>query len=261
MIFGLNIMTLIYLIILGGIVGSFINMLVHRLPKNEDIILKRSYCPHCGHKLMAKDLVPIISYLVLLGKCRYCQKHIGVRYILTEIMACILMVVCFMIFGLSHTFFKYFIFLTAMLAVFITDIEQYQIPDFITYPAILIGLILGYMENRFLDAIYGLLIGGLVYLIIGFVGRLIYKKEAMGMGDVKLGAAIGAYWGLKIAILTCYMSFLVGGVFALYLLLVRKKSRKDYLPFGPAIIIALLIAITYGNDIWFFYFGTLGTLL
>jgi len=243
-------MTYFFAFIFGSIWGCFYNVLIQRLPRDETFILSRSRCPACKHSLYPKELVPIFSYLYLKGKCNYCQVSIPIRYLITEITAAIIATLLWHQFGWSLTLLKYTVFFSAVLISFFTDLETYIIPTQVTYPLILFGFGFALYEHTLLNSIYGFLIGGLTYLIIGWIGSLFYKKTVMGGGDVLLGAAIGACWGWKTATITCYLSFISGGVISGALLATKVKTLKDNIPFGPAIIIGSVIAILWGDYLW-----------
>ncbi len=235
--------------------GSFANLLIYRLPRNEEIVFKRSHCPHCNHALGVLDLIPIVSYLIQLGKCRYCAKKIPIRYLVCEIASTAIFVVCWKIYGNSWLFYKTSLFLFALLILFFTDFEHFVLPNVITFPLIGVGLVASVFEDRLIDALWGTAIGFGAYFIIGVVGKWHYKKEAMGGGDSKLGAGIGAFWGIKIAALTCYLSFMIAGIPALILILLKLRKRTDHVPFGPAIITACVFSLIFGQTIWNYFAG------
>lgn len=248
-------MIVISLIIAGIILGSFFNMLIYRLPRRQNIATDRSRCPSCGHTLSVKDLIPVLSYLIQLGRCRYCRSRIPVRYLLCELITPAILVSSWLAFGLSPLFAKTALFLCAMEILFFTDLETYTLPDSITLPLVAAGLIWNGTEGTFLSSLYGALIGMASYGVIAIVSKWYYKQDAMGMGDIKLGAAIGAFWGVRIITVTVYFSFILGGIFSVALILLRIKKRTDHIPFGPWIIAASLVALYWGDAIWRYYFG------
>ena len=152
-------MEIAFYIILGSIFGSFLNMLIYRLPREESILISRSHCINCNHKLGFFDLVPILSYLALLGKCRYCQKKISPRYFLCEIITVIIFTWAGINHGFSFDFFKITFFFSAMLALFFTDLETYILPNHITYTLVATGLVFSFMESNSIDSLLGLAIG------------------------------------------------------------------------------------------------------
>jgi leader peptidase (prepilin peptidase)/N-methyltransferase len=248
-------MIILFLTLFGAILGSFFNMLIHRLPKEEDIVFKPSHCPKCDARLKTLQLIPILSYLFQFGKCHNCKARISPRYLIVELLTVTLFLVNWHIFGLSYLFFKLTFFCCCLLILFFTDMETYTLPNTITLPLIVIGFSLNIYEHNIIDSLYGIACGFLVYFTIGLVAKLIYKAEAMGGGDMKLGAGIGAFWGLKITALSIYFSFIIGGFFGALLLVLKIKKRKDPIPFGPAIILGFLFTFFYGEALWKLYFG------
>ena len=243
------------LVIAGGLFGSFANLLIYRLPRHEDIVVKRSRCIHCEHKLDFLDLVPVISYLVLFGKCRFCKAHIPLRYLLCELFSISIFVGCWFWFGHTYMFYKSALFLFSMLLIFFIDLEHHIIPDIISVPLIVIGLSAAFFEHQIIPALIGILIGFSVLMGIGFIARLYYKKPALGFGDVKLMMAVGAFWGIQTTILTLYFSFILGGFAGVLLLLTRLRKRHDYIAFGPAIIAGFCVALFFGDLIARLYLG------
>jgi leader peptidase (prepilin peptidase) / N-methyltransferase len=245
----------LFVVTIGAILGSFFNLLIHRLPKNENIVYKRSHCPSCNHPLGVLDLIPILSFIFLKGRCRYCKKGIAPRYPIVEIISAFIFWICYINFGLDYLFFKYALFLSCLLVIFFTDLETYIIPNVITYPLILIGIGLGVFEHNIADHLWGTLVGFMIFFVIAVLAKLYYKKDAMGGGDMKLGAAIGAFWGVKLAILSIYFGFFLGGITGFFLIAIKVKKRTDHIPFGPAIILGTCIALVWGELIWNIYIG------
>ncbi|MCP4050469.1 MAG: prepilin peptidase [bacterium] len=251
----ITVLSYVYTGLSGAVFGSFFNMLIHRIPLEEDIVVKRSYCPACKHKLYFMDLIPLLSYIFLLGKCRHCKEKISIRYFICELLSTVLILICWHLLGFSFIFFKTYFFLACMLVVLFIDIEHHIIPDVISLPLIIIGAAVSVYEKVIIDAIYGLVTGFSVFFIIGLLAKLYYKKTALGFGDIKLISAIGLYWGLKITVLTTYFSFIFGGAAGLFMILTGLRKKTDYIAFGPAIIAALVFSISFGNKIWIMYFG------
>ncbi|MFC1616603.1 prepilin peptidase [Candidatus Margulisiibacteriota bacterium] len=239
----------------GMLLGSFYNMLIYRLPRQLKFAFNRSYCPQCEHTLNVVDLIPIFSYLSQLGKCRYCKKKIPVRYLLVELMTAALLIFLWVQFGNTLNFYKYFLFLSGMLIIFFADLETCIIPDSINIGLLLSGLAFAFFTHDLKFNLIASAGGFFIFLIISGLAYLYYKKEALGGGDIKLGAAIGAFWGIKITIISIYLSFIVGGIIAIGLILAKIKKKTDYIPFAPAIIMATIITLIYGERIWRFYFG------
>lgn len=240
-------MMLFLIVLAGALLGSFLNMLIYRLPRQEDIVWKPSHCPQCGHRLGVVSLMPILSFLIQKGRCRYCSQKIPSRYLLCELSTVALAVACFMQFSLSFLFFKTLIFGSIMIALWYIDWEQYLLPDSLTLPLIVLGLGLGFYGHRGMDSVWGACVGFGLFFLIGKLSKLYYKKEAMGAGDVKLAAAIGAYWGLKVVLITSYLSFILGGIVGVFLLATGIKKKQDYIPFGPALIGGCVLALIWGD--------------
>lgn len=245
----------IFLFMFGSIIGSFYNVLIYRLPQNIPFIKGRSFCPTCHHTLNFGDLIPIVSYFLRKGRCHYCQTRISFRYPLVEIITGCIFVLFASQFGNTSVFYKYFLFFSAMLILFFTDFEKKIIPDSISLGIIGLGFAFGLYESQFWDSFWGAITGFLIYFIISVLAIFYYKKEALGGGDVKLGAGIGAFWGVKIAIVSSYLSFMVGGLIAIILILTKLKKKTDYIPFAPAMIISNIISLFFLDLIWKFYFG------
>ena len=240
---------LLTLTIFGLIFGSFSNMLIYRLPKQLSI-LPSSCCIHCKHKLGIYDLIPIISYLFSFGKCRYCTKRISLRYPIVEVISVFIWIVNWHFFKYTIDFYFMVFFFTSLLIILYTDMTSFFIPDFLTYPMISLGLIKGYLGLTFMDSIYGTIFGFTIFLIIGIIGKLIFKKNAIGGGDMKLTAGIGSFWGLKTALLSAYFSFMLGGTLGILLVVLKIKKKSDLIPFGPSIIGGFFIALFWGDWIW-----------
>lgn len=243
---------LVLVFIFGLVVGSFLNVCIYRLPRNESITSPGSHCPHCGHLLGFWDLIPLLSFIVLNRKCRYCGKEISPRYFFVELITSILFVavyVRFMSYERNSLFFiSYLILCSTLVAITFVDLEHKIIPDKITYPGIGIGLMLSLFSGNFLPSLLGLAIGGgVLYLIV------IISRGGMGGGDVKLAAMLGAFLGWRLLILNLFLSFLFGGIVAIILLLLKIKGRKDYIPFGPYLALAGIVTIFWGRQILFWY--------
>jgi len=250
----INTLYILFIILISSVLGSFFNMLIHRLPRNQEIVKKPSHCPKCQHKLTWLDLLPILSYLFLKGRCRYCREKIASRYLLVEISSVFLFTTCWLIFGPTYLFLKYSFFLSIMLLIFFTDLETKKIPDSLNYVLVCIGLLLGFYQHTIVDSILGLIIGSLIFLSIGFLAKLYYKKDALGGGDVKLSGAIGAYWGLSIMLFSIYFSFLIGGLVSIFLIILKKKTNQDYIAFGPFMVLGSILALLISDYLIILYF-------
>lgn len=254
-------------VIFGLLVGSFLNVCIFRIPRGESIVTPPSHCPRCFATLSPIDLVPILAWIFYGRRCKYCGKKISIRYPLIETLNAILFVLVMRayILDISPNSVASFpsallvaAFLAALVVVTMIDIDFQIIPNSITYPFMVLGLaihgivprvlpgaFLGFIGVKLdiMTSVAGLaLAGGLLWLISVLSGG------GMGMGDAKLAAAIGAVFGPKIAIISLFISFFLGAVIGLLLILTGLKRRKDYIPFGPYIAIATAIVLLAGPE-------------
>jgi len=246
-----------FLFILGLFFGSFFLVLADRLPRGEKIILDRSHCEFCKHKLAWYDLIPILSYVVLLGKCRYCHKNFGLRYPLVEILTGILFVVTYYLVIWSHTSFSsivvgFYLFITSIfIVIFLADAIYGIIPDIVLLPAIVASLIYLIFNAKYLilpNILAG--VGAFIFFLFLF---LITRGKGIGFGDIKLVLLLGLLTGFPGIIISLYIAFVSGAVVSLILIILgRKKLRGDTIAFGPFLLFGTYITIFFGSDIWKF---------
>ncbi len=242
-------------IVLGALVGSFLNVCTLRLPKGESIIIPGSHCPHCHHPIMFYDNIPLISYLVLGGKCRYCKKSISAQYPLIEGITAISSLCLFLRYGLSWSYLFYFSFVAALIVITVIDLYHQIIPDVISIPGVGVGL-LGVLILRpipFFNSLMGTVLGGGSLFVIATLYQWLCKREGMGGGDVKLLAMIGAFLGWDAVILTILLSSLIGSVTGILIMVLKGKDFKYAIPFGPFLSLGAVIALFYKNEIIFWY--------
>ncbi len=250
----MNIILSVFSFLIGISLGSFANVCIYRLPEGKSIAWPGSFCPRCKHKILWYDNIPLLSFLFLKGKCRFCHEKISPRYFIVELLTGILVLILFLKFNLSLKFLIYLVFILALIIVSFIDIENFLIPDCIVYPGIVLGLLLSFLYPGLQSqgfshllalktSFLGVLLGGGSLLLIGYLGGLIFKKEAMGGGDVKLLAMIGAFLGYKSVFLTIFFSSLVGAIISLVLIALKLKKRTDYIPYGPYLALAAIISI------------------
>lgn len=249
-------MIMIFLFMVGACVGSFINVCIYRLPRSESIVRPRSRCPSCGAKIAWFDNVPILSFLILKGRCRSCKKRISARYIIVEALSGFICVLLFLHFGLTAKFFILWCLLNSLIVASFIDLRFHEIPDIITLPGIVIGLslaglyppLMNEVKNipSFLHSLLGVLAGGGAIYLAGFIGEFIFKKEAMGGGDVKLLAMIGSFIGWKLALFTFFLAPFFGSIAGIA---VKMKYGRDVIPYGPHLSLAALVAVLFGEEI------------
>lgn len=232
----------IYSFILGTVIGSFLNVVIYRLPRGQNLSYPGSSCPVCKEKIKWYDNVPILSYMALGGKCRVCKTKISIQYPLIELLTGFLFLLVYLKFGYSLTTIKYFVFVSLLLSASIIDTKNYFIPDSLTFSLILFGIISSFFSNVSLE---GSFIGAGTYaffftLIYGY-GEYIFKKEAMGFGDIKLAAGIGSFLGYS-GFLNLYIfitiTFLLGAIISLSLLRLKIKDRASQIAFAPYLAIS-----------------------
>lgn len=245
----------VFIFVFGLIIGSFLNVCIYRIPAGESIVRPPSACGACGKPLKPLDLIPVISWVFLAGKCRHCGEYIQIRYPLVELMTALLFSVVYWRYGLEWILLPYLTLTAILIAILFIDVDHGIIPNGINIFALLsfifFNMILRYMAWP--DALVGAAIGGgFLFLLV-----LLSRGSAMGMGDVKLMAVLGLYLGWKNIVLTLLLSFIIGGVFGMLLIISKKKSRKDAIPFGPWIAVAAFITIVFGRDILTWYIALL----
>lgn len=221
--------------LLGFAVGSFLNVVIARLPEQRSLVRPRSACPACGATIAWHDNVPLLSFMLLRGRCRACGIRIAWRYPLVEAITGALFAGSAAAFGPSVDFAIAAVFLAALVAITFIDLDHQIIPNAITYPGIVAGLTASLLSPRVssLDAALGILVGGGIFLLIAEGSLRIMGQEGMGGGDVKLGAMLGAFLGWQAMLFTILLSVVGGGLVAAALIASGLKSRKDPIPFGP----------------------------
>jgi leader peptidase (prepilin peptidase)/N-methyltransferase len=237
--------------VLGALVGSFLNVCIYRLPRSESIMWPGSHCPSCGASIAWYDNIPVMSYLRLLGRCAKCRAPISLRYPLVEAANAAGYVLILAAFGMNWTAALYGVLFSALLVVTGTDLTHYMIPNAITLPGIILGLIgaATVLPVGLFDASLGVLIGGGIIWFLVWVSPYIFGKEGMGRGDVKLVAMIGAFLGWKPALLTIMIGSLAGSLISLALIVLGFMKREDYIPFGPYLVFGALVSLFFGHPL------------
>jgi leader peptidase (prepilin peptidase)/N-methyltransferase len=253
-----NIIPYITVFILGSIVGSFLNVCIYRMPRNLSIISPSSRCRSCNTPIKAYDNIPILSYLLLGGRCRICTAKISFRYPLVEFLNASLYALLLWRFGLAWHTLIYGILCSALIVITLVDLDFQIIPDVITLPGIVIAFIAGsflmpdpfmrYSRLGFLASLIGFLAGGGLYYAIA-----ILSKGGMGGGDIKMMAMVGALMGWKSVILTTFLGSLTGAIVGIFLMIFKGKGRKTRIPFGPFLALGVLITLFFGQEIFHWY--------
>ena len=250
--------------LMGACFGSFLNVCTLRMPQGESVVNVPSHCPQCNNDLAWYDNIPLVSWTVLNGKCRKCKCKIPYRYFLMELVTAVMTTVLFAKIIITHQplnfIFPYFIVTCFVITTAVIDFEHFIIPNKTTYTVI----ILGFITSAFVPEIHGMgnWIGGLIYSLIGFVvaggafaifaivGEKIFKQEALGFGDVKYIAAIGAILGWEGAFYSTLLGSIFGGLFGIYLMIKNRKNEgRTEIPFGPYLAAGTYLWILYGDVI------------
>lgn len=240
----------IFFFILGTIFGSFLNVVIYRLPRGESVVFPPSHCPSCGKRLQASDMVPLLSYIFLKGKCSYCGAKISFRYFGVELLTGIAFVLVYMQWGFSLETVAGLLLTLVLISSAFIDFDQGIIPDKITYPAFTAGICLAFGTVGIKSALLGVLFYAGIFLIVAVLSR-----GGMGGGDVKLAAVTGSFTGLPGAVTAFILSALLGGLFSLILILAGRAGRKTKIRFGPFMAIGGFTAYNYGLQLAGFYLG------
>ena len=248
---------IVLIFILGLIVGSFSNVCIYRIPRNESIVYPASHCPKCRTIIKPIDNIPLLSYILLKGRCRNCKSKISIQYPVVEFLTGFIYLIIYLIYGLSIQTLIYIILASSLIIISFIDLNEQIVPDVISLPGIVLGFIISFFVSyiSFVNSALGILAGGGIILIIGLAGSVIFKKEAMGGGDVKLAAMIGAFLGWRYIIISLFLGFFLGAIVGIILILSKIKSREDVVPFGPFIVLGSLITLLWGEKILIWYLG------
>lgn len=277
----------VVIFIVGLAFGSFLNVCISRIPRGVSVVAPRSCCPHCDHPIAARDNVPMVSWLLLRGKCRDCDGPISLRYPAVELLTAILFLACYAGFGLSWTGLKAAVLCFLLVGLIFMDAETGLLPAECTYSGIALGLILAWKVTfdssgtefllrqfgvrsisspsvlSFLDAVIAAVFGAGFFFVAWAVYYLARKRDGLGFGDIALMAMVGSFLGLKLTVLVVFLAPVMGSLFALTLLS-RRPANSDgpvpflsrAVPFGVFLGTGALISLFFGQGIWNWYLGT-----
>ncbi len=239
----------IFFVILGACVGSFLNVCIYRISEGKSIIFPKSFCPNCQHPIRFYDNIPIISYLLLRGRCRDCHEKFSYRYPVVELITALLSLLLFWKYGFSFQYLFAFIFTCALIIITFIDLDHQIIPDVITLPGIPLFLIVTFLftDVSFLDSVLGILIGGGGFYLIAVVYQFITKREGIGGGDIKLMAMLGAFLGWKSLLFILLVSSFLGSIVGIAMMVVHGKDLKYAVPFGPFLSVAAVAYMFLGD--------------
>ena len=250
---------LVIFAVLGLAVGSFLNVCIDRLPQNKSIAFPPSHCEACQHKLAAKDLIPVFSYLKLRGRCRYCQASVPRRLFWVELATGLIFALLYWHYGLSPALGIMIFYACLFIVIFVIDLEHGLILNKVVYPSLVVALLLALLPRPWLtqwivtgiaNAAIGGAIGFALFLLIAIVSR-----GGMGWGDVKLAALIGLAAGFPLVFLAIIMAAILGGIVAVAMVIAKKRQRRQTIPFGPFLAVAAMITLLWGSNIMNWYLG------
>jgi leader peptidase (prepilin peptidase)/N-methyltransferase len=247
---------LVVLTLLGLAVGSFLNVVIHRVPQRLSVVSPGSRCPTCGYVLGWADNLPVVSYLLLRGRCRGCRAPISMRYPIVELVTMGVFLLHYGVFGADAILVPRLILACATIVLFAIDLEHHLLPNVITLPGIVIGFLFSFLfPPGPVDSLLGLLIGGGLLWLIGEAYYRYSGQEGMGGGDVKMLAMIGAFLGWKLVLVTLVFSSIAGALVGLVVIASRRGDLRYALPYGTFLALAGLMASLYGDRIVAWYVG------
>lgn len=237
--------------VFGALIGSFLNVCIYRIPLGMSIVSPPSSCPNCGAAVPFYLNVPVLSYIVLRGRCYSCKAPFSARYPLVEALTGLMAVFTFMKFGASVDALIYFAFICALIVITFIDLDLQIIPDVISLPGIALGFAASFvlLDLSVLDSLIGLAFGGGILYLIAFGYHLITGQEGMGGGDIKLLAMIGAFLGWKGVLLTLLLSSFTGAITGVILMYAFGKGTKHAIPFGPFLALGALLHLFFGESL------------
>jgi leader peptidase (prepilin peptidase)/N-methyltransferase len=240
----------------GLLVGSFLNVVIYRLPREESIVFPGSHCASCNASLRWYHNIPLFSFLFLKGQCHACKNKISYRYPIVEALTAALFALAVAREPQMIAWPFQFYFLAALLVSTAIDLEHWIIPDMVTLPGIMIGLIGSFLipDHSLMDSLLGVLVGGGILFSIAWIYTTVTKKEGIGGGDIKFLAMVGAFLGAKGALETLILSSFVGSLLGVFLIIAKGKGGKTAIPFGPFLSGGAFCAFLFGETLWKWYF-------
>ena len=243
----------------GLLIGSFLNVCIYRIPREESIVFPSSHCPTCGTSLKWFDLVPVLSYIAQRGRCRYCGGKISPQYPMVELLNSLVYALIFWRFGLSLTSLFYAIIFSILIVIAFIDLKEMIIPDILVIFIFIIAIIYKVLSFilyskplNLLNSIGGLVLSSLLFILIIFLSR-----GGMGEGDVTLIGSLGFILGVREIFLNIFLSFILGAIISIFLLITKLKNKKDPIPFGPFIVLGFFITVFWGEHIINWYIKNL----
>ncbi|MBA2485784.1 MAG: prepilin peptidase [Nitrospira sp.] len=246
-------------LVFGAVIGSFLNVCIYRLPREESVAWPGSHCPSCRQTIAFYDNLPMVSYVILQGRCRACRAAISIQYPLVEAANAIGYVVVFWMFGITAVACVYAALVSALIVVSGTDLSHTIIPDAVTLPGIVVGLLCAafILPIGIVDSVLGVLVAGGILWFLAWISPYVFGKEGMGGGDIKLMAMVGAFIGWQPALLAIMIGSLLGSVVGGGLIASRVMRREQYIPFGPFLAVGSFIALLFHQPLFEWYWRLL----
>ena len=242
--------------VLGCIWGSFSNVCIYRLPNDQSVVKGRSFCTSCKEQIKWYDNIPFLSFIFLKGKCRRCGNKISSQYFLVEFVSAISFVIVYHLYGITITTLLLIILSVFFIIIFFIDLKHFIIPNELTFPLMLIGFVKSFEPNlnltifpNYINSLIGGVFGYLIIWLIIFFYKKVRNKEGMGLGDAKLMAVVGFWFGWTSIPFTIFISSFVALFFAIPSLIKKNKNMTTQIPFGPYIIIGCIIYVSFANQI------------
>jgi leader peptidase (prepilin peptidase)/N-methyltransferase len=235
--------------VFGAAIGSFLNVCIYRLPRHLSITSPPSSCPHCGRRLAWFENVPVAAWIALRGRCRTCGAPLGVRYILIEALTAAAFAAAAWYYGPGLLLASRLVLVCALIVLFAIDLEHHLLPNVITLPGIVVGFSFSLLAGNWVDSLLGILLGGGSLLALFYVWLWLRNEEALGMGDPKMLAMIGAFLGWRMTLLTLIVGSFSGSIVGVAMIAVGRGHRKSMLPFGCFLAIGALVSATVGPAI------------
>jgi len=250
----------IIVFVFGLLTGSFLNVCISRIPQGKSVALLPSYCGICGERLKMTDLIPVLSYIFLRARCRYCKERIPIRYLVVELLTAAGFLLLFTKYSMTIDFIMYVYLVSVLIVAAFIDIDHMVIPDELVIAGLIGGIALFfynlfktidiYGDDLWWNPLLGAVSASGILFMIAIIGNLVYKSEsAMGMGDVKLFIPIGLFLGWRMSLFALLLSIFAGGLFGLFLIATGLKRKRDTFPFGPFIVLSTFITVMWGWDI------------
>jgi leader peptidase (prepilin peptidase)/N-methyltransferase len=234
--------------ILGLVIGSFLNVCIYRIPKEESIVFPPSHCSKCQHNLSPLDLVPVISYIFLRGKCKYCREKISIRYPLIESLNAILYLIVYLKFGLTLITLKYCILVSVLIVIGMIDYDtQFVFTNTTIFGGIMAGIFILIQAVIYKEGSFDLIVGGAIGFAI--IGLIVFLTKGMGEGDIEIATVCGLFLGVKGILLGLFLAIILGGIVGIIILALRLKKAKEKIAFGPCIAIGSLMSMLWGVEI------------